>query len=475
MVATPDVQLSKPWTDALFGFKLSLQTQNRAESTITNRLCSARIMARHAIADGLDGPADVDYAWLARYLSGQYAARQRGGPANLQANMVCFWSWYCAEFGTDSPMARIKRPREVLPDVPVLSDEQIGALMDATAGAGAEQVRNRAIILLLLDSGLRRMEVSRLDCSDLDLEAGTIRVRCGKGGKARTALIGTTTAQALWRYLRTRAMPTTAVKICPAMVENVMIDGDTLDHIITGLAGQHPGEFSKNELSQLALSRVEDRSDAGSWIAALAAIVDELPQYPIEYAEFTVPAGTADELNDQLSLTPMSDAAAADEVARLGSKFPGMIDQLKAVTGILRSTPAVGFTASEDRMYDEPAGLSASDSASEIARLTGTGRTAAMFGNTAQPVSSENDEVVRLTQDQNLSAYFAKLPDREDVLDIGAPSISDLSGRTSGPDDDNGNVVDQRTASQIVADSLARCEGYFDNQQMADSSGNRSG
>src|ERR1022692_1186122 len=33
VVATPDVQMIKPWADAMFGFKLSLQTQNRAEST----------------------------------------------------------------------------------------------------------------------------------------------------------------------------------------------------------------------------------------------------------------------------------------------------------------------------------------------------------------------------------------------------------------------------------------------------------
>ena len=62
----------------------------------------------------------------------------------------------------------------------MLTDEQIGALRAATAGTDIESVRNRAILMVLFDSGLRRMEVSRLDCSDVDLEECTIRVRRGK-------------------------------------------------------------------------------------------------------------------------------------------------------------------------------------------------------------------------------------------------------------------------------------------------------
>ena len=92
--------MTKPWTDAMFGFKLALQTEHRSESTITNRMCSTRIMVKHAIAAGLDGPADVDYPWLARYLSEQYASRQRSRPANLYADLRCFWHRYSGEFGT---------------------------------------------------------------------------------------------------------------------------------------------------------------------------------------------------------------------------------------------------------------------------------------------------------------------------------------------------------------------------------------
>ena len=205
MIPTPDTELTRPWTEAFFGFRLDLQTQHRSEGTIRNRMCTSQIMARHAIAAGLDDPADVTYAWLAKYMSDQYQARKRGGPCSLYADLNCFWKWWSAEFRSDNPMTKIHRPREVLTDVPVLTGEQLDKLMDATAGTDDESVRDRAIVMTLLDSGLRRMEISRLDLGDVDLEDGTLRVRQGKGGKARTALIGTPTAQALWRYLRARA------------------------------------------------------------------------------------------------------------------------------------------------------------------------------------------------------------------------------------------------------------------------------
>jgi hypothetical protein len=66
VITTPDVDLTRPWSEALFGLRLDLQSRHRSDGTITNRLCSATIMARHAIAAGLDRPADVTYMWLAQ-------------------------------------------------------------------------------------------------------------------------------------------------------------------------------------------------------------------------------------------------------------------------------------------------------------------------------------------------------------------------------------------------------------------------
>jgi len=60
--------------------------------------------------------------------------------------------------------------------------------------------RNRAIILVLLDTGARLSELVSIKLSDIDNETGYIKV-LGKGNKERVVRVGKTTQKALWRYL----------------------------------------------------------------------------------------------------------------------------------------------------------------------------------------------------------------------------------------------------------------------------------
>lgn len=199
VLPTPDCQPSKAWQDSLTGLRLDLISQNRAEKTIRNRLVTSTLMARHATADGLE-PADIDRSWITAYLVRQYQHRSRGGHAACYADLRCYWQWYGREFGTPSPMEAISRPAEHMPDVPVLTVDQLKAILTATAGTDFESVRNRAIIWVLIESGLRRTEVSNLDVEDVDLETRVLRVRRGKGDKSRMAVVGSDAAKARWRY-----------------------------------------------------------------------------------------------------------------------------------------------------------------------------------------------------------------------------------------------------------------------------------
>jgi integrase len=65
-----------------------------------------------------------------------------------------------------------------------------------------EGVRNRAILLVLADSGLRAGEVLRLLVEDWRPSDRGLFVRAGKGRKDRVAFIGSTTTRALRRGWR---------------------------------------------------------------------------------------------------------------------------------------------------------------------------------------------------------------------------------------------------------------------------------
>jgi len=66
-------------------------------------------------------------------------------------------------------------------------------------------LRERAIILFLVDSGLRRQEFCNLERKDINLQTGVVTVRQGKGRKDRIAVVGATTRRALLRYWQTCA------------------------------------------------------------------------------------------------------------------------------------------------------------------------------------------------------------------------------------------------------------------------------
>jgi integrase/recombinase XerD len=69
--------------------------------------------------------------------------------------------------------------------------------------------RDNAIVLTLLDSGIRASEFCSLRVDDFDAKRGKLEVRHGaeggaKGGKGRTVYLGKTARHAVWRYLAGR-------------------------------------------------------------------------------------------------------------------------------------------------------------------------------------------------------------------------------------------------------------------------------
>jgi site-specific recombinase XerD len=91
-----------------------------------------------------------------------------------------------------------RRPPEVLTEVEAI------ALIRACSTRAPTGVRNRALIAVLWRSGLRISEALSLELRDIDLEAGSIRVRHGKGDRSRTVGVDEQTAALLARWIDRR-------------------------------------------------------------------------------------------------------------------------------------------------------------------------------------------------------------------------------------------------------------------------------
>jgi site-specific recombinase XerC len=75
--------------------------------------------------------------------------------------------------------------------------------LDIKAGARFTGIRNKAMLLLFLDSAIRRAELNNLQIGDIDLENRRLRV-LGKGNRVGIAPFSVKTAKALWTWLLER-------------------------------------------------------------------------------------------------------------------------------------------------------------------------------------------------------------------------------------------------------------------------------
>jgi integrase/recombinase XerD len=97
---------------------------------------------------------------------------------------------------TVSPMLRVKMPRVGKDLLTPLSADQVRDLLDA-----CYTDRDKAIILCLLDTGLRASEFVALNIGDLDGATGALTVHRGKGNKGRVVYVGLRAHKALIKYL----------------------------------------------------------------------------------------------------------------------------------------------------------------------------------------------------------------------------------------------------------------------------------
>ena len=103
-----------------------------------------------------------------------------------------FYNWRERNFSLPSPMKYMKAPRLGKPILPSLTHEQVLTLLDS-----ADSIRDKAIISLLTESGLRLSELVSVQPQDIDWGNRTVRVM-GKGRKEGYAPFGALSE----RYLR---------------------------------------------------------------------------------------------------------------------------------------------------------------------------------------------------------------------------------------------------------------------------------
>lgn len=101
-----------------------------------------------------------------------------------------------------SPFDKVKMPVLAKKVLPALEHHEVAAIL-----AACTTQRDRAVVLLLLDSGIRASEAVALNVEDVDMQTGSVHVHQGKQQKDRITYTSATVRKAIKRYLIERNKP----------------------------------------------------------------------------------------------------------------------------------------------------------------------------------------------------------------------------------------------------------------------------
>jgi site-specific recombinase XerD len=203
------------FSSAVEGFQLSMGARHLSPNTVADY---SRTLSKFAAWLGADrGVGEITSKDIEGFM-GSFTDKSNKSLLNYHVGLSAMWSWMEGEGIVKSNVVRkVKPPRAERKEVTPLTEAEVKALFAALNRSkvyqrGGQPVdhalgsmeRNRAILLLLLDTGIRASELCDLKVEDLDNRNNRIFVRMGKGMKERLLPFSPRTGQMIWRYLAAR-------------------------------------------------------------------------------------------------------------------------------------------------------------------------------------------------------------------------------------------------------------------------------
>jgi integrase/recombinase XerD len=195
---------------ALLGeFLESLAVRNYSPGTINKRRLDLNKFVGWAERRDLRRAVEITRTILTRYQ--QYLAAKRDEherPLSIrtQHSRLCsvrgWFRWLARErYVRHNPASELELPRlpQRLPQR-ILTAREVEAVLARPNVDRPLGLRDRAILETFYSSGIRRMELARLQAHDVDAERGVLTVRQGKGQKDRVVPIGARALAWLTRY-----------------------------------------------------------------------------------------------------------------------------------------------------------------------------------------------------------------------------------------------------------------------------------
>lgn len=185
---------------ALEEFLFSRKLAGLETGTVINYNRTLSLMVAYVGADVLIH--NITFQTVSDYIMDLYSQNlSRATVSSYVRNMKIFFRWVSSEYGLTFDPLKIKVPKSPKKIVRIYTDSEIRLIFSLTkTSIPWLTIRNQLIIALMLDSGLRQLEVCSLLLDNINPESMTMKVT-GKGAKDRFVSLGQTSLDLLSRYL----------------------------------------------------------------------------------------------------------------------------------------------------------------------------------------------------------------------------------------------------------------------------------
>jgi len=194
-----------PFSPSVASFRRHLRFERKSERTIVLYTRSAsRFAAWLRESTDVAEWFDVERRDIEDYI-GDLAETMAETTVHMHfRNLRVFFGWWAEEEEQPNPMQGLTLRAPEDKPVPILTPQELKALLKATEGSSFLQRRDRAILLILMETGIRRGELAGLTLDDVDLDNRALWVM-GKGSRPRSVPLGHVAVREIERYIRVRA------------------------------------------------------------------------------------------------------------------------------------------------------------------------------------------------------------------------------------------------------------------------------
>ncbi len=185
-------------SEAYDDFILSRQAAMLSSSTIDFYNYTTGGFVDYLISYGVFEPGQITSSVVRKYLSTVSKRGVASATVHSHARGTRAFLRFLHEEGYIPAPINVKMPRVEQKKMRVLSIDELRQILKV-----CKKSRDKALILFLVDTGMRRSEACSLNWTDVDIPSGVVNVRKTKNKKVRSVFIGVKTRRALLRYRRT--------------------------------------------------------------------------------------------------------------------------------------------------------------------------------------------------------------------------------------------------------------------------------